>query len=217
VVCVSNIRQIGVASINLAADNKGWINGINAPREYDGSAGIASVSNYWTVRLNDYLATPQDTLYYNYNTLIRRGSGCPNATWVNPTAANNAQWIGYGSFGGNSQFVGWGYAPMHSLDEAQHTTRVSLAAECGPIWTYSTPYYLDETNYGDASVFMAPRHRAEGINVVYVDGHAGFLGAPAPGSPYPGSYAPSYGPWWNDVAGATLWYPYSWDFGFLKE
>ena len=136
-----------------------------------------------------------------------------------PTPPLNPSWIGYGSFGGNSQLVGWGYAPMHSLDEVKHTTRMSIAAECAEIWTYSTPFYLDRTTYGEVALDLRPRHNAEGLNAVYVDGHAGFVANRPPDAPYPGSWGTAYGPWWDITPGANLWYPTasSWEIGFLKE
>jgi prepilin-type N-terminal cleavage/methylation domain-containing protein len=223
VTCQSNIRQVGLASLGMAEDGKGWINGVNAkehpsdPTPGNGQAEIMSLANYWPVLMNRYLAAPPDTAYNDFSTFVRRGAGCPNNPSTSPSPSVNPSWIGYGSFAGNSQFIGWGYAPMHSLLEVRHTSRVSLAAECSPIWTYSTPYYLDQTCYGDVTIGLLPRHRAEGLNAVYVDGHAGFLAAPPPPAPYPSNYTPVIGPWWDSTPGANLWFPFAWDYGFLKE
>jgi prepilin-type N-terminal cleavage/methylation domain-containing protein/prepilin-type processing-associated H-X9-DG protein len=201
-VCLSNSRQLSVASQLMAEDNKGWINGINAPLDSPdagyplGSPNIHLLSNYWAVKVNHYLATPTEGPN-GYNALVML-RGCPDAQ------ATSAP--GYGSFGANSQFVGWGYPPMHTLLEVKHTSRIILIAEY-QAWFWNTPSHLDNANYGNGGTAPAPRHGAEGMNLSYVDGHAGFMRTPDP----------TFGPWWDTYPGVGEWFPNAWPFGMIKE
>src|SRR5262245_50118897 len=58
--CLGNVRQVGAGSIAMSIDNKGWINGINAPWSAPpdavyqwGDPRIPSLSDYWPVRMNE--------------------------------------------------------------------------------------------------------------------------------------------------------------------
>jgi prepilin-type N-terminal cleavage/methylation domain-containing protein/prepilin-type processing-associated H-X9-DG protein len=206
-VCLANMRQVTLASIQMGDEHKGWINGIDGP--YDtpdasypgGSPWIHLVSDYWPVELNAYLATPVEPVT-GYNVLIMR-RGCP--------ATDDTTGAGYGSFGGNAQFVGFGYAPMHSLYEVKHTSRLCMVSEYAG-WYWNTPYHLDQAAYGGLSSYHAvPRHMGDGLNATFVDGHGSFVQIVCE------PWGLTDAPWWQSYPGVGEWFPNAWAFGFLKE
>jgi prepilin-type N-terminal cleavage/methylation domain-containing protein/prepilin-type processing-associated H-X9-DG protein len=185
--CLTSAKQVTVAFIALGDDNRGWVNGINRPVDANGDTDTVAP---WPRLLNHYLATPPDASYGDYNALLSytKLAGCPN---VRRTA--NAV-----AFGANSAFVGWYNPPMHSLYEVRNTARIMLVADCYLSNIWQSPAALDETNAGTLhhGEWLPQRHSGEGLNVAYVDGHAGFAQAPASNA--------SLAPWWQTGGGKWI-------------
>src|ERR1041385_364401 len=58
-VCLSNLRQVGVATFAMAADNNGWLNGVNTKLSTNGDATgvgywINTITNYGVAQLVAY-------------------------------------------------------------------------------------------------------------------------------------------------------------------
>jgi len=153
-VCLSNLRQSNLALQNLANDHNGWVNGIDAPTMPDGGAYIPLG---WEYLIEPYFSKAKALQFYNtYLVSIGEPPLCPDL-----------QGEYHYTFGGNTHFVGYYYAPMKKLTDANHTSDIFLVAE-GQITFISTPGYFD-------SVQLAGRHFGVGLNFTYVDGHGDFL------------------------------------------
>jgi prepilin-type N-terminal cleavage/methylation domain-containing protein/prepilin-type processing-associated H-X9-DG protein len=160
--CLAHIRQVGVATFLMASDNNGWLNVTNRPY---GPNGIDAWNvGYWIDAITNY-GVAQLVAY--------QGKGCPSRS-------SKDTWY---PFGANNMFVGWGYAPMHSLNEVVHKSRVFLLGECY-FWYPSSGTHFDYTvgsqitgplggilnvNYVDL------RHEGRGLNFIFCDGHGEFL------------------------------------------
>ena len=206
VACLAQQRQAGLALFNLGNDNKGWLNGINAAfgapdASYPLGSPAIPTDKFWAVQIGNYVASPPRTSYWNYNELVM--AGCPSAKDVNIPGA-----VGYSSFSGNSQFIGWGYVPMHNLNEVKHTSRLAVLGEYNATY-FNTPYHLDECNLGISAGALAPRHGKEGLNFNFVDGHGSFVKSDIPDI--------GYAPWWEAMPGVGEWFPNAWAFGMIKE
>jgi len=193
--CAQHLSQVCMATLIMADDNDGWINGINKPLTDAGDL-LVPADACWINRITNYLA--------NSEMLLRWGpgpSGCPGR---NPKSY-------YGTYGANATFVGYGYPlVMHSLNEIKHPSRIFLVAEC--YWWYSissTYFNYSVYNYvGDTN----PRHSPIGLNFAFVDGHGEFLKASANLNP------PDWTSGWDTVPGATEWWPYTvWKAGIFGE
>ncbi len=159
VVCMQNARQVSTALLVLATDNKGWINGVNAAYTSAGDSWI-SATHYWINTVPKYLG--------NNNALIAQGkqTGCPGRD------SSDLYW----PYGANTAFAGNGYAPMRSINEVVHGSRIFLLAESST-WYPSSPAQFDNTVTGGSPVGTFPRHLQQGLNFVFVDGHGSFLAA----------------------------------------
>lgn len=160
--CMSSLKQVSVATLILADENDGWVNGTGDP--YTNPA----VDEYWRNVILKYLG--------NSERILR--TGCPTKQ------PQNDAWD---SFGLNSAFGYIGYQPMHSLREVKRTDRVFLLGDCY-FWYPSSTGHFNITCDGTAA--RAPRHENEGLNFVFVDGHGefvGYLGWTPAKRPYQGS------------------------------
>jgi len=160
-VCLQHLKEVGIATFLMADDNNGWLNGVNAP--YGPTGGSTNVG-YWIYSITNY----------GVGKLVAyQGKGCPSRS-------SRDTWY---PFGANSMFVGWGYPPMHSLDEVVHRDRVFLLGECY-FWYPSSGTHFD---YTVGSQFNGPlggvlnvnfvdlRHEGRGLNFIFCDGHGEFL------------------------------------------
>jgi len=160
--CMEHLKQVGVATFLMAADNNGWLNGVNT--RY-GPDGVTSTNvGYWINTITNYGVA---------SLVAYQGKGCPSRTAKDT-------WY---PFGANSELVGWGYAPMHSLSEVVHRSRVFLVGECY-FWYPSSGTHFDYTvgspiNGGLGGVehvnYVDLRHEGRGLNFIFCDGHGEFL------------------------------------------
>jgi prepilin-type processing-associated H-X9-DG protein len=185
-VCLGHMKQIGVATLIMADDNNGWINGMNVALTTNNDTQI-DVPYYWLYRITNYLRS---------DLLVKPNStACPSRKGAD----------GYPPYGANSAFVGWGYAPMRCLTEVTHASRIFLIAE-SYVWYPSSPTHFDYTCNGNVSV----RHLTEGMNFIFVDGHSEWVKSdgqtPGFGSAWWKAREFDYE--------AKLWWPYNaWNFG----
>ena len=203
-VCMGHAKQVAVATLLLAEDHDGWINGTD-------SATIAptNVSQYWVATVTNYI-TPRLVWWNNGNMIV---------TWTGPKAGcvamdHRDNWWQYAV---NTTFIGpdpWSWSnPGHSLKEVRHPDRIFLIADCfwwkaivtGPVSTGL--YYFDKTVTGYYDATQYPRHGGRGLNFIFVDGHAEFWKSTGYGS------GGTQGKWY-DASPATQWSPYSgWPYG----
>lgn len=190
-VCMGHLKEIGLATLLIGEDNDGWLNGINAPLTTNNDANIPS-TYYWIYTVTNYLRGDK----------LLKGDrvGCPSREWDDA----------YPSFGANTAFVGLGYTNMHSLGEVTHPTRIFLVCETY-VWFPSSPTHFDYTCVGLGPGNVTRRHRAEGLNFVFVDGHGEFVKSDG--------LIPGFGSqWWKPREysyEATQWGPpyQNWAFG----
>lgn len=193
-VCMGHLKQVGLATLLIGEDNNGWLNGINTPLTTNDDVNVPS-SYYWIYTVTNYLKG---------DTLLKGDKvGCPSREWSDA----------YPSYGANCSFVGLGYIAikMHSLTEITHPTRIFLVGE-SYYWPPSSPTHFDNTCVGLGPGNVTRRHRAQGLNFVFVDGHGEFVKSD-------GLFGTS-AQWWlprgnTTSSEAPLWgWPYSsWVFG----
>jgi prepilin-type N-terminal cleavage/methylation domain-containing protein/prepilin-type processing-associated H-X9-DG protein len=200
-VCLSNERQTTVALLAMADDNNSWLNFWRAPTASDGSVSYAT-NESWAYRINAYLATPPDPGYYNYNTLLTytAKAGCPS---VNPVGSGAA-------WGLNCAFAGGWVGPTHALKEVRHTSRILLLGDNYFNLIYQWPSVLNTTCSGmwGSGVYTYARHRDEGLNFTFVDGHGEFKRA------NPGDFWGA--PWWFASGFSPKW-PECYGFDMIGE
>ncbi|NQU09637.1 prepilin-type N-terminal cleavage/methylation domain-containing protein [bacterium] len=188
-VCLGNERQVAIALLIMADDNNGWLNGVNAPA---GPSGGSTNVGYWVESITNYLGRTA--------ALVR-----PNST----ACSSKSHRDGWYPYGANTTFVGWGYEPMHALHEVENTSRIFLVSECYHPYPTS-PTHFDYTCVGLGPTSVATRHRGQGLNFVFLDGHGEWAKSDG--------VIPGFGSdWWNahtaDYA-AKLWWPFNaWIFG----
>jgi prepilin-type N-terminal cleavage/methylation domain-containing protein/prepilin-type processing-associated H-X9-DG protein len=197
-VCLGNLKQVATALLIMADDNDGWLNGVNAPTTTSGDADIG-VTNYWNYRITNYLG--------HSDALVKPNSAaCPGKWRVD----------GWAPYGANVSFAGLYYPPMHSLREVARPARIFLIVDCYTTFNYN-PSLLDYTCVGLSNV--STRHRAQGLNFVFVDGHGEWVKS---NGQVPGNSGSPPSQWWIRRDGgasasseATRWgAPYStWVFG----
>jgi prepilin-type N-terminal cleavage/methylation domain-containing protein/prepilin-type processing-associated H-X9-DG protein len=202
-VCMSHAKQVAFATLLLAEDHDGWINGTDSP-----TIAATNTTQYWTATVTNYIS--RRLVWWN-NGLGLSYVG-PKAGCVGMDPRDN--WWQYAV---NTTFTGpsshsWSN-PGRSLKEVRNPSRIFLVADC----MLALPYqnwggapglvFLDRTvtGYYDATQF--PRHGGRGLNFVFVDGHAGFWKSTGYGA------GGAQGKWY-DVNRATQWTPYStWNYG----
>jgi prepilin-type N-terminal cleavage/methylation domain-containing protein len=146
-VCMNHMKQVGLATLIMADENDGWINGVNAPLTTNNNT-LVDIPNYWLYRITNYLHS---------DTLVKANSrACPSRKGADA----------YPPYGANSALVGWGYPVMHSLKEIKSTTRIYPIAE-SYVWYPNSPTHFDYTCNGTVSV----RHQSQGLDFIFVDGH----------------------------------------------
>lgn len=155
--CMQHMKQVSVAVLLLADDNDGWLNGLKAATDPGG--GVVPAVRW------DYAMT-------NYPGVARLVSwqviaGCPGIS------SEDSNW---NPFAVNSAFAGYGYPPMHSLNEVKRPSKVFLVGE-SPYSFPSSYTHFDLANRGSAccGTYLKPRHGGKGLNFVFVDGHGEFL------------------------------------------
>jgi len=159
--CMSHLRQVSLGLFLMADDNNGWINGVNAAYTTNSPPDQwVSPPYYWMYAITNYLGKS--------DALVKQGAqtGCPG---LDPRDL-------YWPYAANTAFAGNGYAPMHSLNEATHRDRIFLVAECYT-WYPSSPVSFDCTVTGGCTSGSYARHKRQGLNFVFCDGHAEFLKA----------------------------------------
>ncbi len=105
--CLSNLRQIGTAIVNYAADNQGYlVPGRYDPSTYPASTSVAELENWATILVNSrYLPTPPQVTSINtmwdssYGTSVFRcPAGLNNRNDINGTPAPKTPIDANGSF-----------------------------------------------------------------------------------------------------------------------
>lgn len=198
-VCMGNLRQVATALLIMADDNDGWLNGVNAPITTSGDV-LIGVTNYWNYRITNYLGRS--------DALVKPDSAaCPGRSRAD----------GWSPYGANVAFAGvYSTLPMRSLREVAHPARIFLVMDCYSTFNYN-PSLLDYTCVGLSNV--STRHRALGLNFVFVDGHGEWVKS---NGQVPGNAGSPPSRWWIRRDGsssasseAILWgSPYtSWAFG----
>ena len=235
-----NMRQAGTAMLLRAADNNGWLNGINVAYTNQTPTGT-NLPTSWTVELTNYIRSAanwrgEPLLVAGVDTASPNptGSGCPKVVipYYDPDRPPYAGYVeGWWPYGANTCFVGNGYDiyGMHSLNEVVHRSRIFLLIESYTPWPWS-PTHVSISAFGTwgSGVWVRPRHPVKGrdsvnwigtsshpgcgLNCVFVDGHAEFL--LSQGDQY------WQAPWYASTPGGSpkLWYPYSvWGYDIWAE
>jgi prepilin-type N-terminal cleavage/methylation domain-containing protein/prepilin-type processing-associated H-X9-DG protein len=179
--CLAHLNQVGLATLMMAQENEGWINGTGDPETHPPSAEYQ-----WINTITNYLGGGK---------LVRPGGGCPDCLATEP----------YGPYGANTMFIGNGYLPIHSVYEANHhPSRIFLVGDC-LISTPSSPVHFDQgldPAYWGLNVH--PRHRGKGLNFVFVDGHGQWVKAQGGLSDW--YVLPGATEWWPyNVWGTGFW------------
>lgn len=186
--CLSNMRQVGVALIIMGGENNGWVNGT-------GESTNPPAPNLWMDNItNSYLRGGATLVQF----LGGANTGCPGKLTGD---------ISY-SFGVNTQFTGYGYYPMRSLNEVRNSSRIFLVADCYG-FSPSVNGHFDDTvsiaspPYVAGGYTLWGRHRRLGLNFVFVDGHGEFIRKGT----------------WDSITGASQWHAvYSFnDWGIWAE
>ena len=179
--CLQNLKQIGLAILLYATDNNGWANCTGKPDVNPSSTGK------W-----------RDAITTNYlgksTTLFTKG--CPSKNPNDP----------YETFGGNGQFIGFGWFPMSTIDGCKKQANVFLVADCY-VLEANYPTQLDLTSAAPTTGYA--RHARKGLNFIFVDGHGKFL--KAKGDVWPQDLKSE---WFYPGYSATDWAPFNtWWFG----
>ena len=158
--CLANLKQVGLALLMYADDNESWI----CP---NGGDWIGTLTNRYL---------PGSRML-----TIRTGTGCPSRLGTPDT------WF---PFGINANLIAQGvYTVPHALKEVVHGGRIMLVGES----YYNLPmqhFYSDFAIQGQPAPgnYVMVRHKGQGLNFVFVDGHGEFLKA--------ASYDPNNPTWW---------------------
>ncbi len=180
ITCLNNERQVAIATVMMADDNGGWINGTNDPNI------IPTGALAWDIAIPKYLRG--DALTKGGAGVAR---GCPS---LDPRDINPP-------FGANAAFVYTVYTTrMFSLNEVHIPARVFLVAECYFYFPH-LPTNFDTTCITGNSVNCFPRHQGKGLNFVFCDGHGEFVKpdtwVTTPSDTTKWTAYPSYAPWWG--------------------
>jgi len=190
-VCMNHLKQLNTATLLMADDNDGWINGTGSPTNapVGGQRWIDAITNY----------LKGDALVKYNNNQKACPSMHPDETW----------W----PYGAHFYFVysapvniaaGW---TMHSLNEVRNPSRIFLVAE-SYTWEPEDNAHFNITVQGLGGGAMPyPRHLGEGLNFTFVDGHAEWWKSKGYG---PGGAS---GKWHEDVAVDDWKVPVSWLLG----
>ena len=196
--CMNNVRQLGHALQLLAADNDGWINGTGKP---DVLPTVGS--NSWHDTVSAYLS--KATVYHPGWGYLQRspliyphawqGVGCPGM------GATDAIW----PYGANSLLAGNPAVGglTHSLSEIRHASQIYLIADC---------HSIDPLGNGGVFAFDLtmlsgmPRHRGQGLNFCFVDGHCEWMYAKPPYWDWPPNGFHSQ--WFHHGGSSTEWVPF---------
>jgi|GEM_PF-1990350 len=221
--CMSNAKQLTYGLLMLADDHGTWI----SPNEtaYPGprttnTVGSVTYPGYvaWPIRIRTYVSQaivspttdPIEATSWHTDPLTGWAAGtngCPSKT---------GQWY---SFGINSAFEGgpgWWVGTsgagtysnlqvMHALKEVRSPSRLFMLADCAQTYSPFGWFHFDSmfndpvTSFGSQS-----RHRKDGLNFTYVDGHANFIRAGAKGP----VYATADFEWTKRPPGTAGWYWY---------
>jgi prepilin-type N-terminal cleavage/methylation domain-containing protein/prepilin-type processing-associated H-X9-DG protein len=193
-VCMNHLKQVNVASLLMAEDNNGWINGT-------GNATTVPVGDQrWIVAITNYL---QGDVLVRYDNKQR---ACPGLH------ADETWW----PYGAHFYFVysapanvaaGW---VMHSLNEVRNTSRIFLVAE-SYTWEPEDNTHFETTVYGlGGGALPYPRHQSGGLNFSFVDGHAEWWPSKGFGT------GAAYGKWREDVTVTDWKVPVSWLLGGVR-
>ncbi len=193
--CMDQLRQVGMATLFVANDNDGWIDG--TPDDHVTPPATAT----WLVITNylggDSLLVPRQS----------GGMGCPG---MDPRDLRDWSYAVNWMFGAWPAYGGW--YPRHSLNESTRPSLTFLVTESWFPYIYPD-YQSGQTASGIGTWDGYPRHRGQGLNFFFVDGHAQWLKA-RPGYLWSGYYVDPDSDWnrWGDLNGvvypyATEWYP----------
>ncbi len=177
--CLSNLKQVGLASLIMADENNGWLNSQQPP------TAPALGAFRWISTITNYLGKS--------DTLVRwqppSNKGCPGKDLRD----TEYQFGLNDAFGGVSAAPG---SPAHSLNEVKNHAGLFLVADC-TIDYPNDPAHFDQVVNGSLSGYL--RHGGKGLNFVFVDGHGLFLKA---GSPLVSQATP----WRTTGTGQWGWY-----------
>ena len=194
--CMNQLRQVGLATLFFAHDNDGWIDGTPTDHTMDPptAAWYIAVSNYLR---SDRLLVPRQS----------GGIGCPGMD-----TRDVRDW----SYSVNWMFGSWpsygGGVLRHSLTESKRPSLTFLVTESWFPYIYPD-YQSGQTASGIGTWDGYPRHKGQGLNFFFVDGHAQWLKARV-GYLQSGYYVDPDSDWntWGDLNGvgypyATEWWP----------
>lgn len=162
--CSSQIRQVGMATLMLADDHNGWLDGTN-----DHTSWVTPPGWSWPFCITNYLGGGRMVLRRDAG-----GIGCPGMD------SRDMRDYPYGINQFFGSLNGYGGIPRHSIFEAKRPSMTFLLAECWfPLVTWSGgPWPVwDGTANGRSTWDLYPRHREAGLNFFFLDGHVSWLRA----------------------------------------
>lgn len=176
--CVNNLKTLGIATWLYADENQG-----SFPRYYQVPAGATMQNKLWGFQLAPYLT-------YNYATLTGPAVfDCPQNSMVNTTVAsyvsNRFRWRGYGvNYYIYNDNDGLGNPGMANINNLRKTSKqfwmIDMCDENkSPFCSFFVGFSRTNPHYLNAAGVQRPRHgarhsNATGLNLVFVDGSAGF-------------------------------------------
>jgi len=173
-VCLSNLRQLGMASVMYASDYDGWL-----PCDYYACNSNTTHSRL-VEQIHPYLGS-MDILYCPSTVKVQKWMPDFSPTEANKAAGN----IGYYCFSYDqipstvtpgkptySTWISWGFLPGRAAD----SPRIMSEYWDSNSWLWSDAWCkLTRTEHG---VTLHGSHKGS-INICYLDGHAKFQGGPA--------------------------------------
>lgn len=159
IACLSNFRQIAVATNGYVNDYAGWLPLLNT----DEGGNFA-----WKSDLAPYLGMNYE--YNQYEAIVAKFPKCP--LWNHP----EVPWYAVGGYGWNYNWMGYMSGSTRPRIRLSEVTRPTESILCGDgldsiidgTWDYSMLYW-PSTGKGVGS-----RHQ-RGINLMWADGHASHM------------------------------------------
>jgi prepilin-type N-terminal cleavage/methylation domain-containing protein/prepilin-type processing-associated H-X9-DG protein len=163
-VCMQHLRQVALATLVMADENDGWINGTGR------GDSVPAIAQYWLYTITNYLGSPKlvQSVYIG-----EKSAACPDLKY--------GWWSGT-PYGANTAFV---YAqdptnnlPMQPLTVVRRPSTTFLVAESYfwyPFFNDGFSWTCDGVDCGLNPWCIYPRHGRQGLNFVFVDGHGEFM------------------------------------------
>jgi len=162
--CLSQLKQVGTATLLLADDNDGWIDG--TPNDH--TTDVIPPGKNWYEAVTNYLGGGR--IFYRRD---EGGIGCPG---MDPRDMRDfAYGVNYlfGTLNANG-----GGTLRHALYEVKRPHLTFLVSECWYPYITLNPWGAwDGTANGRNTWDQYPRHRSQGLNFFFVDGHVQWLNA----------------------------------------